>query len=182
MKALKLLMALFSLSFMQSAVADLYLEMSVEGGGDKLIDTNTTDQINAGGGVKFAAGINNWINDDETTGIRLTVGYMFDSIEASNGDADFDTLTFDAMLIKQSGPHVLGFGGTMHMSPEYKDDVDGFAPLKVEFDDAYGVVVQYGYQFVPGIELGAKLTKIEYEANNSEVDADSFGLFISAGF
>ena len=42
----------------------------------------------------------------------LAVGYLFDSINASNGDADFDALTFDAIYSVSSGPHAFGFGGT----------------------------------------------------------------------
>ena len=178
----KIHLALLLSLFVSTADAAFYFEMALEGGGDELIGTNTSDEINAGGGVKFAVGTSNWINAEETSAIRLTVGYMFDNIDASNGDADFETLTFDAVWLTTSGPHAFGIGGTLHMSPEYKDDVDGFAPLKVEFDDAYGVVLQYAYQVTPGIEFGARLTEIDYEANNAEVDAGGFGLYLSAGF
>ena len=162
--------------------AELYLEASLEGGGDTLVETNLNDEINAGGGIKFAVGIQNPMGPGGNNSLRLAVGYLFDSINASNGDADFDALTFDAIYSVSSGPHAFGFGGSLHMSPEYDETIDGLGSLQVEFDDALGMVLQYGYQGIPGFELGVRYTMIDYEAGSAILDADSFGLFISNGF
>lgn len=162
--------------------ADLYLEASAETGGDKLVTTNSVDSISAGGGLKVAIGVQNSISEDGSAAIRLSVGYLFDSIVASNGEADFSTMTFDALYIINSGPHSFGVGGTMHMSPEYSDNVDGYWPVKVEYEDAVGLLLQYGYHFVPGLELGFRYTDLQYESATSIRDASSFGIFISNGF
>lgn len=165
-----------------SALADLYLEFGFESGGDDLIGTNTGEDISAGGGVKFAVGVQNPTNEAATASIRLSVGYLFDSIDASNGDADFETLTFDALYMINSGTHSFGIGGTLHLSPEYSDDVDGFRSEKIEFDDAYGILLQYGYNITPSIELGVKVSVLEYQAGPITMDANSFGVYISNGF
>lgn len=182
MKTKLLIIALSLAVILTPARADLYFELALEGGGDDLAGTNTGEDISAGGGIKFAIGIQNPINEDATAAIRLSVGYLFDSIDAANGDADLDTITFDALYIINSGVHSFGVGGTMHMSPEYSDDVDGFRPLKIEFDDAIGVLLQYGYQVTPAMELGFRFTDIEYEDSPITVDASSFGIFLSNGF
>lgn len=173
---------LLTLLLMPSAYADIYLEMALESGGDQLIATNTFDSIDAGGGIKFAIGIQNPINEDGTAAMRLSLGYLFDSIDAYNGNAEFDTLTFDALYIINSGAHSFGIGGTMHMSPEYTDHVVGFQPYEETYDDALGILLQYGYQFLPNVELGLRVTNIEYESGLLTRDAGSIGIFISNGF
>lgn len=182
MKLIQLVVIILGLSLLNSAHAELYLEAAAEAGGDELISTNTEDSISAGGGLKVAIGIQNPINYDGSTSLRLAVGYLFDSIVAGNGDADFNTMTFDAMLVSNAGPHSFGVGATFHASPEYSDRVLGYNAEFIEYDDALGIVFQYGYQFFPGLELGVRYTDLTYEAGNVKLDAGSLGIFISNGF
>ena len=51
------------------AHAAIYIELDIEGGGDKLIGTNLGEEINAGGGIKFAVGIENQIGPEEQNSI-----------------------------------------------------------------------------------------------------------------
>ena len=182
MKILTLIITLCSLSFVNPALADLYLEMAFEGGGDDLIGTNTGDDISAGGGIKFAIGVQNPVNYAGNASIRLSLGYLFDDIDAANGDAEIETFTFDALYAVNSGPHTFGFGGTLHIEPEYRDNVIGFPRERIQFDDALGVLLQYGYHFTHGLELGVRLSSLDYEAGNTSYDAGGFGIFISNGF
>lgn len=182
MKLLPLILTLFCLTFFSTARADLYLEMAFEGGGDDLIGTNTGEDISAGGGIKFAIGVQNPVNEQGTASIRLSLGYLFDDINAANGDAEIETFTFDALYAVHSGPHTFGFGGTYHIEPEYSDNVTGFQPLTIQFDDAFGVLLQYGYHFIHGLELGVRISSLDYKDGNDSYDAGSFGIFISNGF
>lgn len=182
MKKIILPVSLLCIMSVQIVQADLYVEIAFEGGGDDLIGTNTGDELSAGGGVKIAAGVQNTVNEEGTASIRLSVGYLFDDIDAANGSADIDTMTFDAIYAIHSGPHTFGFGATMHIEPEYKDNVSGFVPLNIQFDDAYGVVLQYGYHITHGLEFGARLTNMDYESRNISINADSFGIYLSNGF
>ena len=168
--------------FALPAQADLYLELGFESGGDELIGTNTGDDLHAGGGLKLALGIQNPVNEDGTAWLRMAVGYLFDDINADNGEADIDTLTFDALYILNAGMHSFGVGPTLHLDPEYSDDVAGFRPERIEFDDAVGIMFQYGYHPTENFEIGLRLTDIDYENGSRSYDAGSFGLFISNGF
>ncbi|MBT3204894.1 MAG: hypothetical protein HOM14_05235 [Gammaproteobacteria bacterium] len=165
-----------------TANAELYLEVAAEAGGNELISTNSVDSIEAGGGIKFAVGVQNPVNYDGSAAIRLSVGYLSDSIFADNGQANFSTMTFDAMLVSSSGPHSFGVGGTLHLSPEYSDNVAGYYPELIEYDDALGLVFQYSYHFVPGLEIGLRYTDITYETSGFSDDAGSLGIFLSSGF
>lgn len=162
------------------AHADLYMELGVEGGSQELIATSSGDNLYSGGGVKFAVGMQNYVSP--YTSIRLTLGYLGDSVDAINGSAEMDTLTFDALYLMNSGPHTFGIGPTVHMNPSYRDNVSGYTPVNIEFDDAVGVMFQYGYKLVPGFEVGARVTSIEYRNNTATLDADSIGVYISNGF
>ena len=165
-----------------TAQAELYIEASAEAGGEDLITTNSADSISAGGGIKFAIGVQSPLNYSQSTDIRLTVGYLSDSILASNGEAEFNTVTFDAMLVSYFWPHSFGLGATMHMSPQYRDNVMGYASEVIDYDDAIGLVFQYSYHFVPGLELGVRYTDLTYTTGSLQQDAGSLGIFISNGF
>lgn len=164
-----------------SAEADLYLEMSIDGGGDTLIGSTSGEELNAGGGIKFAGGVQNEVSNSGNT-LSFSVGYLFDSIDAVNGSADLDTFTFEAIYTLHKGDHRFGIGGSYHIGPSYEDSIAGFAPLKVEFDDALGMLFQYGYSVSNKFQVGARLTRMNYELNGNSIDADSFGVFISNGF
>jgi hypothetical protein len=164
-----------------SANAELYLEASVEGGGEELIGTSHGDNLYTGGGFRIAAGIQQPLAHSPST-LRLTLGYLSDSVSASNGYAEMDALTFDALYMVETGPHRLGLGPTVHMSPRYRDNVNGYTPLELEFDNAVGLLVQYGYQPFPGLEIGARVTSIEYRNPSTRLDAGSFGVYLSNGF
>jgi len=161
--------------------ADLYLELGFDSGGDRLASTTTGDSINAGGGVKFAIGTQNRLGDGSTA-IRFAAGYLFDSLDAIDGSADFSAITLDGVYLMDSGPHTFGIGATWHMSPEYSQTGGGYADIDIKFDDAVGLLLEYGYSFDNGFKVGARYTDLNYDANNISLDASSFGLFISSGF
>jgi hypothetical protein len=169
-----------SLLVMPLAQADLYVELGAESGSKELIATTSGDNLYSGGGIKIAAGVQNYINYD--TSIRLTLGYLGDSVNAVNGNATIDTATFDALYLVNSGPHTFGVGPTVHMNPSYHDNVSGYTPIDIEFDNAVGLMFQYGYKLVSGIEIGARVTSIEYVNNATTLDASSFGVYLSNGF
>ena len=171
---------LLILSGTSVAHADLYLELGAESGSQELVATSSGDNLYSGGGIKFAVGAQNYVSPYSS--VRLTLGYLGDSVEAVNGHADMDTVTFDALYLVNSGPHSFGIGPTVHMNPTYRDSVAGYAPLKIEFDNAVGIMFQYGYQLLPGFEIGARLTSIEYSNNTTRLDAGSLGVYLSNGF
>ena len=179
MTTIKYTLPLLAALMASPASAELYLEAAFESGGDDLRTTSSGDSVTAGGGIKGAIGIQNRIGD--TSSLRLALGYMFDSVDASNGTADISTLTLDAVFAHSIGPHTFGVGATMHMGPEYTED-SVFISTTVDFDDAVGLLLQYGYHFTPGMEVGVRYTDLTYEINSFKFDAASIGIYISNGF
>jgi hydroxyacyl-ACP dehydratase HTD2-like protein with hotdog domain len=184
MKMYTILVAILAGLFSVNASADWYGDISYNQGGDEIdiFTTSSGGSVATGAGLKFAFGIQNALNEEETLFYRLAAGYMFDSIHASNGDVETDTFTLDAMLIINSGVHSFGIGGTMHISPEYSDNVEGYSSMNVKFEDATGLVLQYGYHFSPDTEVGIRYTNLDYKFGSASFDASGIGLFLSNGF
>lgn len=164
-----------------SARAGLYLEVDYELGGDTLASTELED-LDAGGGYRLAIGLQTFIGGFEDVGLIFSIGYLFDWISASNGDAEIDAFVAEFIYFRDFGPHRLGVGGSYHMNPQYEDDVDGFPRTRIDFDDALGLVGRYGYVIEKSIEFGVRYTLMDYEANGVSIDADSLGFYVSAAF
>jgi hypothetical protein len=114
--------------------------------------------------------------------LSLALGYMIQSMDASNGTAEISTLTFDAIYSIPVDVHRFGIGASYHIGPTYKDNIAGFSPLKIDFDNAWGLVMQYSYAYSPRFQVGARITGMDYEVDGFSLDASSFGVFISNGF
>ena len=174
---------LFPLLFSMPSRAELYLEASLESGGDTLARSSLGDELNAGGGVKLAIGTQNWLDDAGSSALRLSVGYLWDDVSGSNGSAELEALTFDALYLIHSGPHSFGVGAAWQASPRYRIHVDG-VNSRIDYQDTVGPVIQYSYRFSPGLELGFRFSDLEYEAESGgeRRDAGSFGVYLSNGF
>ena len=164
-----------------TASAELYLEAALESGSEQLVTTYEGDNLTGGGGVKLGIGIQQPLTSD-STGFRVAMGYLSDTVVAGNGRAAIDAVTLDAQLIVASGRHRLGVGPSVHFSPRYSDRVAGYPALDLEFDTALGLVFSYGYQPFPGFEIGARISQIDYSNNSTVIDAGSVGVYLSNGF
>ena len=111
------------------------IKAGVEGGGDTLNSTTSGGRIKAGQGLKLALGIQNQVGEKGNS-LSFAFGYLFDELEVSNGIAEISTLTFDTIYSVQRGGHRFGIGGSYHIGPTYKDNIAGFSPLTIDFDDA----------------------------------------------
>jgi hypothetical protein len=156
-------------------------------GGDTLataVDEDGDDvDLKAGGLIHLAAG---YENRGETGGMRITYGYKFDTLDADNGDAEITRYPLEVVAYKTfSERHNLGGGLVYEMSPEFEMDVSGFGG-SIEFDDATGFMLYYGYSLGNSFEWGLRYTDIEYEYQDSffsfTVDASNFGLYASTYF
>jgi len=175
------LSGLLVLAGVQPAIAELYLEAALESGGDTLVRSTLDDEVNAGGGMKLAVGMQTWVDEAGTGSMRFSVGYQWDDVTGSNGSAEIETMTFDAVYLINSGPHSFGVGAVWHASPRYDALVDGVRTT-IDFNDAIGPVLQYGYRLSPGLELGLRFSDLEYESAGQVLDAGSFGVYLSNGF
>lgn len=178
MKQLTFLLSLFALT---SAHADLFFEISVDGGGDMIVTTNLGD-INAGGGVKFSGGLQDFIKDN--LNYRISLGYLSSSINATNGDLDLKTITFDGGLVYIVEKHRFGSGLSYHLSPEYSEDVEGYTSFDTKFENAFGMTFEYAYSPNDEINFGIRYTLMDYVNDELSIDfdANSVGIFLSNGF
>ncbi len=179
----RILLLLFGLLLSASSRAELYLEAALESGGATLARTSLGEELNAGGGIKLAIGSQNWLDDAGSSALRLSVGYLWDEVSGSNGSAQLEALTFDALYLIRSGPHSFGIGASWQASPRYRIHVNGMNS-RIDYQDTVGPVIQYGYRFSPGLELGIRFSDLEYEAESAgeRRDAGSFGIYLSNGF
>jgi len=177
----RLIVSVILLALASTAQAEIYYELGMEGGGDILIGTVSGQDINAGGGVKIALGVQNEVGENGKS-LSLSLGYLLDNIEASDGTAEISTFTFDAIYSIQKDRHRFGIGGSYHIGPTYEDDIAGFSPSKVDFDNVLGFILQYSYTVSLGFQIGARLTEMDYEVNGFSLDAGRVGIFLSNGF
>ena len=54
--------------------------------------------------------------------------------------------------------------------------------MRIDFDNALGLILQYVYGADSGFQYVARITLMDYEDNGVSIDADSFGIFVSHGF
>ncbi len=172
-----------------AACADIYFELSAEEGGETYASAErsgyyygaftTEDEVNLGGGLKLALGIENAVGEEKDRTLSFALGFIRRRLDASNGDADFDVITFDSIYSWLFEKHQLGAGVSYHIGPEFKSDIDGFAPVKIEFDDAIGLILQYRYAITPDFQFGIRLTEMDYQTDEISDDASSIGLFIA---
>lgn len=181
-----LLLLIVAGSLPGTAQSEIYLEIGLEGGGETFVtatrsndDFSFDQDLNIGGGVKIAAGIHKIVGENDGGSVSLALGYLWDSIDADNGDADFSTITLDAIYNLRLNRHRLGIGASYHIGPEYQDDLDGFAKTNIDFDDSLGLILQYSYEITPGFYLGLRHTEMDYEVHGNSVDASSIGLFLA---
>jgi len=148
-------------------------------GGDKLAemeyDRGTTDDINAGAGIKLGAGVYYTLNRVRA---EARLGWLSDSANGLDDVNDpvtfeFSTYPLDLMLHYQLGKHSLGAGLTYHMNP--KLDMDG---TEYTFDSPTGSLIEYQYHLNPRFAISAKYQSIEYYYQPSDVTFDGSGLGI----
>jgi len=187
-KSMLLLSMLLTATFLQAEVRPV-VKLGIDGGtGDSLatvrFTTGEKEEIDAGtgfsieGGVEFDtdATLTNWKT-------QLLVGYKGNSIDASNASIDITRVTLTALELYDFGSIRLGAGLTYHISPTLEGD--GFlSGIEVELDNAFGGVVQVGYNFTYNFTLGLKATIIDYEDPifHTDIEASSVGIFGSYRF
>lgn len=194
MPRLFILLGLLALS--PSAMSQWIFGLDLESGGDTLASAgsavlvqtpngntylvnSTYETLDAGGGARFYGGIRNTFGDGSHS-LQYTLGYQFDSLDALNGSAEFHTAPFEFIYLKQAGNWRLGAGLSYHLSPVYSDNLS--PGYRREFDDALGGVFMGSYEFYSGLELGARITSIDYQDSISTVDGSSFGLYLQSNF
>jgi len=168
--------------------ADFIVTAGYTSGGDDLIDVQYErggkDKITAGGEILLGVGV--VFLSNENFELQLAANYHFDDVSAENGDASFERYPIDILIFRRADRHRFGGGLTMHLSPSAEIDIDGTGRETVNFETAYGVVLEYDYQVLSKVWLGLRYTHISYAVDsifrNSDIDGSNFGLTVNFRF
>jgi hypothetical protein len=176
---------------LNTQAAGMVLTGEIAFGGDDMVVVSGGEDLQAGQLLNLGIGYDFDLNAEKTLRLRAGINYKFDSVDADNGEADFDRWPLDILVISRQGNFALGAGITYHLSPTFEATING-STSRVDFDDSLGFLLQAGYLVAERVELGARVTLIEYESDSllvtpggsitNKVDGDSFGLYVSAGF
>ncbi|WP_156499746.1 hypothetical protein, partial [Oleiphilus sp. HI0061] len=155
-------------------------------GGDDLLKVEYTngdsEELTAGGLLDLKLGLIYNIND--TYSIQSSIGYHFDALLAENGDGDFTRIPVELLGFYNYDKHRFGGGLTLHTSPEFEAESDDIGlDENAEFEDASGLVIEYGYKTSDSAVIALRYVDINYEVtkyNGSSVDSgpDSDGSHI----
>lgn len=139
-------------------------------GGDEIAEIEYEDgsdaSIDAGGLVYFGGDIR-YRSPDIPLDVQFNLGYHTDSSNAENGDTSFDRIVVEAIpFYRIDENHRIGAGISYHLSPEFEIDFDGMSDT-VDFDNALGLVLEYGYNFdsIDGT-LALRYNLIDYEPSS----------------
>jgi Outer membrane protein beta-barrel domain len=165
------------------ATAGVFTQAGLHFGGDSLASATFTsgssESIHAGGLISGSLGYEADIGD--TLLVKLSAGIKLDAITATNGNVDFTRFPLNAMIFKKGEKFHFGIGITQHTGVELSGD--GLASFStVEFDDATGLILQVDYLLNERAYMSLKLTSIDYQQINSNVDIDGSSLGILIGY
>ena len=154
-------------------------EIGLYVGGDELATAEfadgRTESVDAGGFIDLSAGMafdlsEQWLG-------RLMFGYRFDDITASNGDVEWDRLVVEAKVFRKSEWWYVGGGITYHLDPEFSASGGNLlTPVRVDYDDALGILLEANYVLPTGLYFGGKFTLIDYEAPGITNSGNSLGV------
>jgi len=148
-------------------------------GGDDLVETSIGD-LEAGGLFYFGGGFNVQ-SADSTISYQLTLGYKFDTVnfDLPKGDSSISSLPLEfSAYHKFNNAHRLGAGIAYHINPAWELCVSGFGCDTVNFDNALGFSIEYGYDVSNQLFWGLKYTSIDYEIDSNSIDASNFGVHV----
>lgn len=166
---------------------NIVLAAAVTFGGDDLAVATNDQTVTAGGLIYLGAG--GVYHVSTALDIQLTFGYHFDSIEATNGTAEFTRSFVELMpyYVADSGNR-FGVGIAHIVSPESSNPFG-----TVHFDDANGLVVEYDWMLARHFFLGVRYADLSYKSSDGlvlmtdgsvtdTIDGNYFGVIIQGHF
>lgn len=179
-------MALTALVALPSqATVKPYFNFGLTFGGDDLISfvtTGGTDTIKAGELAYMTAGA---VIPFENSSLEMQVGggYAFSNKTYTNGDASFNRIPIELLLMTQQDKMRFGGGIAYHIDPSLSCDIPAIGCTgDVSFDNSLGYILEGDWIFSDinnsRMMLGLRYTSIEYET----VDGSNIGIFFMGDF
>lgn len=167
------------------------LQLGLGVGGDTLaefeFDDGSNEEIKAGSGLILGMSLQHslGLNYDMPVDGKISLNYMFDSVDAENGDASFKRFPLDMVILSRVNSISFGGGITYHMNPALSIDAPGLKG-DVDFDNALGFKAEANYQFpsksAASYSIGLEYTNIDYKINGFSVDGSGFNLMLKSSF
>lgn len=168
--------------------SDVIIETGLHFGGDTFATVlfSSGDTVDIDAGELFSIAVGGVIPMGHNLETQLTLGWKYDGTSADNGDVSFERYPLNALLFYRGSHWRVGGGVTYHLNPEVDGSGVG-AGLQADFDNAWGSLIEVGYQFNV-FYLGGRLTFIDYETVSSSFtskeafNGDSVGIIFAARF
>lgn len=159
----------------------LLLGIDVTVGGDTTARFTDGTKQQAGDGVGLHLGYELEVSEQHQLSVRATVGKSTDDPNVRNGFTKLERTPYTLLVMKQIGNHQFGGGAAYHTNQSWNFSGSGVGSGNVNYKNALGLTLQYGWQFGRYGELGGRFTSIEYDredAGNS-IDASNIGIYIN---
>lgn len=148
--------------------------------GSLVNDGEEKGDVEAGSGMNIYAGV--VLKPVDYFETRISAGYHFDRSKTETGTVYMDRTVIDLIPTFAYHIHRLGLGATYHINPTL--DGDDFNKSDIEFDNAWGYLVEYGVKVTPFLYLGVRYVGLDYDIKtegvqlngSSNVDASHVGL------
>lgn len=158
-------------------------------GGDTLVevdlDHGSDYELKAGGAYFLGLGAE-FESADRNVAVQLSANYHFDSVDADDGEASFERYPVDLIVFGQGERNRVGVGITAHLSPKAEIKSYDFGRDTINFDTAFGFLIEYNYLIGTSLWLGARYTMIEYKKENAfnklSIDGNHLGAMVHFRF
>ncbi len=125
------------------------------------------DTVQAGGLWFFGGGINYTFPGRSLT-FRNTFSLHYNKDSTSDGESRMVRFPIDFIFLYHKEKHRYGGGFTFHLSPEARIKTkDGTDTKTINMKDSMGAQLEYNYQIRPRYAIGARLTVIRYETEDT---------------
>lgn len=188
----KFVLVFLLVSFPAASNTEIFIEGGARVGSDELSskevicvdffvfeNKNCPNDYRAGGGAHLAVGYRYFVGDNKSESLSLALGYLWDG----RFDEKASAMTLETIYTQHYGLHRVGIGLSCHLDPRYEDEISDSKKIQLDFDDALGIVIKYGYLVrQPDWHIGVRYTIMDYKIGSVEVDANSFGIYGSKSF
>jgi hypothetical protein len=188
----KFVLVFLLVSFPAVSNAEIFIEGGARVGGDELSskevicvdffvfgNENCPSDYRAGSGAHLAVCFRYFIGDNKSESLSLALGYLWNHYSDEKASAT----TLETIYTHHVGLHRVGIGLSYHLDPKYEEEISDSNEIQLDFDDALGIVIKYGYLIrQPDWHIGVRYTIMDYKIGSVEVDASSFGIYGSKNF
>jgi len=177
----KLLGLLLLTSTAEVYAIEFIVGTALDSGGDTITtlhyNAGTSQEIKAGNGLELFAGLK--IPFSQSSGIRTTIGYKFDTPSVKDGTVGFSRIPFEILGYFESDMIYVSAGVSLHSHAKFECNVSSICNSIADFENAQGAKLEAGFKIAKML-IGLRMTRIEYIAPTGTIyDGSALGLFVS---